>query len=68
MEHALSTRDLRNPRAGEGDYRFLCTGDAEAFHEIGTRFLQMPLGAVERVELAGVEVPAWETPCVNPFV
>lgn len=58
VEHALSTRDLRNPRAGEGDYRFLCTGDAEAFHELGTRFLQMPLGAVERVELAGVEALA----------
>jgi glutamate racemase len=64
VEHALSTRDLRNPRAGsgagggEGDYRFLCTGDAEVFHELGTRFLQMPLGAVERVELAGVEVLA----------
>ncbi len=31
VEHALSTRGLRNPRTGEGDYRFLCTGDAEAF-------------------------------------
>lgn len=64
VEHALSTRELRNPRTGEGagggegDYRFLCTGDAESFHELGTRFLQMPLGAVERVELAGVEVLA----------
>jgi glutamate racemase len=63
VEHALSTRNLRNPRAedphaAEGDYRFLCTGDAGAFHELGTRFLQMPLGAVERVELAGVEVLA----------
>jgi glutamate racemase len=60
VEHALSTRDLQNPREGEveGDYRFLCTGDSEVFHELGTRFLQMPLGAVERVELADVEVPA----------
>src|SRR4029077_5817703 len=31
VEHALSTRDLRNPRAGEGDYRFLCTGNPDAF-------------------------------------
>ncbi len=64
VEHALSTHELRNPRAGagagegEGDYRFLCTGDPHAFHELGTRFLQMPLGAVERVELAGVEALA----------
>jgi glutamate racemase len=35
----------------EGDYRFLCTGDVTAFRELGTRFLQMPLGDVELVEL-----------------
>lgn len=61
VEHALSTRALRNPRGdgeGEGEYRFLCTGDVEAFREVGTRFLQMPLGEVEHVELAGVEAVA----------
>ena len=58
VKHALSTRELRSERDGEGDYRFLCTGDVEAFQEVGTRFLQMPLGAVERVELAPVEVLA----------
>jgi len=59
VEHALSTRDLQNPRAdGEGDYMFLCTGDVDAFREVGTRFLQMPLGTVEHVELAEVEVLA----------
>ena len=51
VEHALSTRELENPRSGEGSYRFLCTGDTQAFRELGTRFLQMPLGAVEHVEL-----------------
>lgn len=59
VEHALHTRELRNPRhSGEGDYRFLCTGDVAAFRELGTRFLQMPLGPVEHVELAGVEAVA----------
>ncbi|MGA8365610.1 MAG: aspartate/glutamate racemase family protein, partial [Solirubrobacteraceae bacterium] len=59
VEHALSTRELRNPRTeGEGEYRFLCTGDVDAFRELGTRFLQMPLGAIEHVELAGVEAIA----------
>ncbi len=60
VEHALSTRELRNPRGEgrEGDYRFLCTGDPDSFHELGTRFLQMPLGTVERVELAAVGAPA----------
>jgi glutamate racemase len=55
VEHALSTRGLRNPRTGEGDYSFLCTGDAESFRELGTRFLQMPLGPVEQVRLAAAE-------------
>jgi glutamate racemase len=59
VAHALSTRDLENPRgAGEGEYRFLCTGDTEAFGELGTRFLQMPLGQPERVELQSVGVLA----------
>ncbi len=67
VEHALSTRNLGRPATalasggadrsrteGEGEYRFLCTGDVEAFRELGTRFLQMPLGEVEHVELAAV--------------
>jgi glutamate racemase len=37
---------------GEGEYRFLCTGDVESFRELGTRFLQMPLGDVEHVDPA----------------
>jgi glutamate racemase len=35
----------------EGDYRFLCTADVESFRELGTRFLQMPLGDVEHVDV-----------------
>jgi glutamate racemase len=59
VEHALSTRGLQNPRvSGEGDYRFLCTGDTEAFREVGTRFLQMPLGAVEHADLQSMVLPA----------
>ncbi|MGH2902445.1 MAG: glutamate racemase, partial [Solirubrobacteraceae bacterium] len=58
VEHALSTRNLQNPRREEGEYRFLCTGDTEAFEQAGTRFLQMPLGPVEHVEPAPVEVAA----------
>ena len=30
---------------------FLCTGDVESFRELGTRFLQMPLGTVEHVDV-----------------
>ena len=49
---ALASRDLDSHREGEGDYRFLCTGDVEAFRALGTRFLQMPLGTVEHVQLS----------------
>jgi glutamate racemase len=52
VDHVLGSRGLGSPREGEGDYRFLCTGDLEKFRDLGTRFLQMPLGEVERVELA----------------
>jgi glutamate racemase len=52
VEHALSARVLDNPRvSGEGEYRFLCTGDVDAFRALGTRFLQLPLGVVEHVSL-----------------
>ncbi len=57
VEHALSTRGLAAAADSpeEGQYRFLCTGDADGFRELGTRFLQMPLGDVQHVELARTE-------------
>jgi glutamate racemase len=58
VEHALSTRGLRSDREGEGEYRFLCTGDVNGFREVGTRFLQMPFGEVEHVDLTHVEALA----------
>jgi glutamate racemase len=51
VQRTLEADGLATERAGEGTYRFLCTGDATEFRELGTRFLQMPLGQVERVEL-----------------
>ncbi len=57
VERALTARGLLNPRQTEGSYGFRCTGDVESFHALGTRFLQMPLGKVTRVEL-GTRVPA----------
>jgi glutamate racemase len=55
VERALGARGLLSPRRSEGSYSFHCTGDVTAFQALGTRFLQMPLGAVAHVELgAGV--------------
>jgi glutamate racemase len=51
VEHALAVRGIENDTSGEGDYRFLCTGDVESFRALGTRFLQLPLGPVEHVDL-----------------
>jgi glutamate racemase len=50
-ERILEGRELGSTNSDEGTYRFICTGDIDAFRELGTRFLQMPLGQVERVEL-----------------
>ena len=53
VEHVLGARGLGSPRSEhEGEYRFLCTGDTDRFHALGTRFLQLPLGDVEQVALA----------------
>ncbi len=59
VEHALArgASRTRAPR-GRATTCFLCTGDVTAFREVGTRFLQMPLGTVEHVQLAEVEVLA----------
>jgi glutamate racemase len=44
--------------AAEGDYRFLTTGDVEAFRALGSVFLQLPLGDVEHVALRAAEAAA----------
>src|SRR3954469_9628998 len=51
VQRSLEAADLGTPDPGEGTYRFLCTGDVASFRELGTRFLQMPLGEVEQVEI-----------------
>jgi glutamate racemase len=53
VQRTLERSGLARGRDGEGDYRFLCTGDADSFQALGTRFLQMPLGEIERIEIAG---------------
>jgi glutamate racemase len=50
VQRHLDRHGLARTGTGEGDYRFLCTGEVEAFRELGTRFLQMPLGPVERID------------------
>ncbi|MDP9188105.1 MAG: glutamate racemase [Actinomycetota bacterium] len=50
-QRVLAERGLSTASRGEGDYSFICTEDPEAFRELGTRFLQLPLTEIELVEL-----------------
>jgi glutamate racemase len=50
-QRVLEGQGIATSRSTEGEYRFLCTGDVDSCRELGTRFLQMPLGEVEHVEL-----------------
>ena len=52
VECALEAEGLTSAQEGEGAYRFLCSGDPESFRALGTRFLQLPLSDVERIDLA----------------
>jgi glutamate racemase len=58
VEHVLGSRGLASPRHAEGSYRFLTTGDVEAFRALGSVFLQLPLGDVEHVALRAAEAAA----------
>jgi glutamate racemase len=53
VQRTLAAHGLARQRDGEGEYRFLCSGDAESFRALGTRFLQMPLGEIERIDVPG---------------
>jgi glutamate racemase len=50
-QRVLEEREIATNGAREGSYSFICTGNPAAFRELGTRFLQLPLGEVELVRL-----------------
>jgi len=52
VESRLRDTDLENDEQRRGNYSFLATGDPEQFRRAGTRFLQLPIGAVEHVAVA----------------
>jgi glutamate racemase len=51
VESRLRDADLENDESRRGSYSFLATGDPEQFRRAGTRFLQLPIGAVEHVDV-----------------
>ncbi len=52
VAETLARKGIENDGRREGEYRFLTTGDPVLFRELGERFLQLPLGDVEVVDLA----------------
>ncbi len=62
VECALVARDLDSRAQDEGHYRFLCTGDVDEFRALGTRFLQLPLGPVEHVDVHEAETVLLDLP------
>jgi glutamate racemase len=52
VESKLRETDVENDEARRGNYSFLASGDPEQFRKVGTRFLQLPIGAVEHVDVA----------------
>jgi glutamate racemase len=52
VAETLARKGIENDEGREGSYRFLTTGDPEAFRALGQRFLQLPIDDVEHVELA----------------
>src|SRR4029077_4969793 len=57
VQRTLVSAALDRRQDGEGAYRFLCTREVSSFRELGTRFLQMPLGEVERIEVPPGDSP-----------
>lgn len=58
VQRVLERERLATDASGEGTYAFACTGDPERFRTLGTRFLQMPLEVVSRVDLTQLEAVA----------
>jgi glutamate racemase len=58
VAETLARKGYENDTKREGSYRFLTTGDPEAFREMGARFLQLPIPEVEHVELAALVAAA----------
>lgn len=47
----LREAGLENDEGRRGQYGFLATGDPDEFRRVGTRFLQLPIGNVEHVDV-----------------
>ena len=51
VAETLTRKGIENATDREGTYRFVTTGDPDAFRDVGARFLQLPIDEVEHVDL-----------------
>jgi len=58
VAETLARKGIEHAADREGTYRFLTTGDPVQFRTMGQRFLQLPIGEVEHVELAALAAAA----------
>jgi glutamate racemase len=56
VAETLARKGIENGGGREGGYRFLTTGEPSTFRELGERFLQLPLGDIEQVAVADLEL------------
>ena len=56
VAETLARKGIENGEGREGGYRFLTTGEPSLFRELGERFLQLPLGEIEQVAVADLEL------------
>ena len=58
VAETLERKGIENADGREGSCRFMTTGEPQRFGLLGERFLQLPLGEVERVTVAQLEAAA----------
>jgi glutamate racemase len=58
VAETLARKGIEHDPAREGSYRFLTTGEPEAFRVMGARFLQLPIAEVEHVRISDLEAAA----------
>jgi glutamate racemase len=58
VAETLARKRIEADAGREGGYRFLTTGDPEAFRLAGSRFLQLPITSVEQVTVSELEAAA----------
>jgi glutamate racemase len=51
VERQLTAAGTAAEAGRRGSYRFLATGDVDEFRRLGTRFLQLPIAAVDHVDV-----------------